>query len=291
MDTNNNFSKSFEMRLVDKIVATINTASNKLFDLYRELQAWNERKTELEFHYRDYTTTSSAKKNGRLFLLLILLPTLGVIDYASISQFIDYLAASSGSGLVSLIISFVGWIFFILLELATGWLLIHYAKDKPPLKVMAILLAIGLILLPSYLVYTTYDINPDKTALLYHKTIALIIVSIVIHTIFFLVVGEVWAGIHYFVYVCKCRLLDNKHPYKKMQVEVEKLQRSYIDFDKHTSQYPIEQKEPLLTNRAWYVKYKLTNGAHSQEYNLSDYHPEISYGTLSKAANINTKKQ
>jgi hypothetical protein len=289
MDTSNSFSKSFEARLIDKVVGIINTSSNKLFDLYRQFQTWIEKKTELEFTYREYTNASSGKKNGWLFLLFILLPTMGIIDYASIAQFIAYLAASTGSGLIAVFITLIGWLFFILLELATGYILIYYAKDKFWLRVMAIILAIGLIVLPSYLIYTTYDINPDKTPLLYHKTMALVLVSLLIHTIFFVVVGEVWAGIHYFVYLCKKRALENKHPHKAMKVEIEKLQKSYIDFDKHTRSLPTEQRTFLLQNRAWFVKHKLTNGAHSQEYDLSDYHPEINYATLSGAAILTPK--
>lgn len=278
-------TESFETKLTDKLAKDINTNSNTLFELFGQLQKWEAQKRELEYEHRDYINADKPKKNGWLFFLLVLLPILALVDYASIAQFIAYLAHSSGGGFIGGILSLVGWLFFILLELATGWLMLH-SKNKPLLKGFSSVFAIALILLPSYLIYTTYDINPEKTALLYNKTIALAIVSIIVHGIFFAVIKDVWAGIHYVTYLIKRKLHDGKHPHKSMKEVTEQLQALYQDFDKYTATYPLATKATLLHNRAWFIKRKITTGQYETQYDLSDYNQQLSY-----AGNIREYKQ
>lgn len=269
-------TENFETKLAENLAKEINTLSNTLFELFGQLKKWVSQKRELEYEYRDYISADKAKKNGWLFFLLVLLPILGIIDYASVAQFIAYLVHSSGGGILGFILSFVGWLLFILLELATGWLLL-YSKGKPVLKVFGIVIAIILIVLPAYLVFTTYDINPNKTELLYRKTIALVIVSVIVHAIFFAVIKDVWAGIHYVIYLIKNKLLNAKHPHTAMKEVSNRLQSLYIDFDKYTTNCPPAGKTTLLHNRAWYIKRKITTGVYDTQYDFSDYNQNTSY--------------
>ena len=67
-----------------------------------------------------------------------------------------------------------------------------------------------------------------------------------------------------------------------MKKVIEELQVAYIDFDKCTIQYTHEQKASLLSNRAFYIKHKITNGTYSKEYDLSDYVEQAQHTTQTK---------
>lgn len=272
--TNSNNQPSFETRVLETVTASIDAKSNEYFDQYKSVQSCEAKITELDFQYRDYCNAGSSKKIGRNFLLFILLPTVAFFDYSSISSFISYLVASAGSW-VGAFIGLVGWLFFVLLELATGWVIVYYAKDKPVVKFLAIILAMGLIITPSYLIYTTYDITANKSDALYHKTIALIIVSLIIHTIFFLVISEVWTGIFYMVYIIKRKLLSTKNPLHKMKLLKKTLQDNYTVFSRYTASMPAMEQAKLLTNISWYIRSKITNSY--DPYDLADFNPSINY--------------
>jgi hypothetical protein len=284
MDTFN-IQATFETRVLEKTTASIDAKSNEYFDLHQKTRFCEEKIAELDFQYRDYCNASSSKRIGRNFLLFVLLPTVAFFDYSSISSFITYLMFSAGS-LVGWFIGLIGWLFFVLLELATGWVIIYYAKDKPLIKILAILLAIGLIITPSYLIYTTYDITVNKTDALYHKTIALIIVSLIIHTIFFLVISEVWAAIFFAVYAVKRKLLLLKDPRNKMKLIKKALQDNYTVFSRYTATMPPKQKASLLTNISWYIRSKITNS--NNPYDLSDFNPAINYASAIAKDDTNT---
>lgn len=283
---NSNNQPSFETRVLETVTASIDAKSNEYFDQYQKVEECESKITELDFQYREYCNAGSSKKIGRNFLLFILLPVVAFFDYSSISSFISYLVASAGSWVGGLI-GLVGWLFFVLLELATGWVIVYYAKDKPIVKILAIILAIGLIITPSYLIYTTYDITANKTDALYHKTIALIIVSLIIHTIFFLVISEVWTGIFYIVYLIKRKFLSTKNPLHKMKLLKKTLQDNYTVFSRYTATMQTAEQAKLLTNISWYIRGKITNSRNP--YDLADFNPAINYALPQSKSN--TEKQ
>jgi hypothetical protein len=277
MNTQFNTTETFQQRVAQTTIRGINKCVNELFEQYSLLQNWVEKKNELDYQYRDSITTNALKRNGQLFLVFILLPVLGIIDYASVAPFINYLSVSAGGGLIGVFLSCIGFLFFIFIELATGWVLIYYSKKRSLSKGVIILLALGLAILPSYLIYTTNDIDTNKTTITGHKTMALAIVSIIVHIVFFLVIKDVWAGIHYCIYYCKNKALESKHPHKAMKALLEKLQDYYLDFDKYTATYTPEQQVRLINNKAWYIKHKISTGTHIKEFDLSDYDPNTFY--------------
>lgn len=265
---------SFEAKVLETATASIDAKSNEYFDQYQILKKRETKQTELDFEYRDYNNASSSKRIGRMFLLVILFPLVAFFDYSSIASFISYLSVSAGSWLGG-IIGFFGWLFFALLELATGWVILYYAKDKPFIKFVAVLVAIGLIITPSYLIYTTYDITAIKTSQLFHKTVALIIVSILIHLIFYLVIADLWAGIFVIVYMIKSWFISTTAPLQKMKGLKKSLQDDYTVFARGTATMPLDQQARLLTNLSWYIRSKITNS--KDPYNLDDFTPTTHY--------------
>ena len=267
-----------ESRAAEKLVLQINTLSDRLFDLYDRLQQWKEQKAELNVSYADYANESPEKKAGWLFLLCILVPALGVFDYSTISQFIAFLSASSG-GAIGNIISYTGWLFFVIMELAIGWALI-VSKGKPGMRILAVLLAIAVILVPPFLIFSGYLITPQKTSLLEHKTIALIVVSFLIHLLFFAVIGHVWNAINYAIYGCKAKALNSRSPIKAMRATRAKLLKLLFGFDLYVFVHGVTAYGALLTNQAWYLKRKRNQGSRETAFNFSSYNPLASYSLM-----------
>lgn len=286
----NTQQSTFASRLKEKITSEICDLTEQFFELYTQVAAWIEKKRELDFHYREYMQATTLRKTGWFFLLFVLLPCVGMFDYSSIAAFINYLAFTSG-GIVGTIIKFTGWMSFLLFELGVGFFLI-YSKGKTVLRMFAIMLAIGITVIPCYLIYTTYSITPNKTTLLYHKTIALMAVSVTLHTLLFFLITEVWAGINHLVYTIKNRAVAKKDPYRNMKTVRKELLKLYPDFDNYILAEHPENVASLLHNRAWYVKAKLQNGNTNDDYDLSGYNPSHSYAphTAANTNNNNTYK-
>jgi hypothetical protein len=264
---------SFEARLTEKTTDAINAKSNEYFDLYEKTKTWVSKVTELDFRNKEYVNASSSRKVGWCFLLCVLLPITAAFDYSSVAGFLHYLSASAG-GLVGIFIGFVGWLFFVMLELAVGWLIVYYAKDKPIIKIIGIIIAVGLIITPSFLIATTYFMSTHSEQLLF-KTIALIIMSLIIHAIFFIVISEIWNGIFYVIYCTRRRLMMGKNPQNRMKTLKHSLQDDYTTFTRYAVSLPVVQQVQLLTNLAWYIKAKITNSR--TPYDLSDFDPKINY--------------
>jgi|GEM_PF-4299550 len=283
----NSFNQpSFETRLIEKTSNSINAKSNDYFDYFKKWETYNGKITELDFQYRDYANASSGRKIGWCFLLLMILIIAG-FDYASVAAFLNYLSISAG-GVIGWVLNVISWLFFVFIELATGYLIIYYAKDKPFVKWLGILLAIVLIITPSYMIYTTYELTEPKTNQLLHKTIALIGISILLHTLMFLMISEVWAGIFYVIYLVKRKVLAMKDPQKQMKILKKSLQEEYTVFTRYAASIPTNEQAVLLTNLAWYIRKVITNSRNP--YDLSAFDPDIDYAPQSPQQDSKTRK-
>lgn len=286
MQTNKN-PQTFHNRLIATITNSISKLTDRYFELYYQLSPFNESREELRFQYREHIKATVIRKTGWCFLLLLTLLMI-IYDYASIKLFIEYLAMSAG-GLIGLLISLTGGAMFILFELGIGFLLIQ-SKNKPHLRTLAKILAMVMICVPAYLIYTTYLIDENKTALLFHKTIALMVVSLVIHSLFFLLISEIWEAInYYFGYLIKEYKMKKNDPNKKMKEAKAELQDLYPDLDRYALIENYEAVAILAHNRAWYLKAKLQNGNTDDDYDLSDYDPEKSYAPTAHSSTISEK--
>jgi hypothetical protein len=260
---------------VDGVVAKIIILTNQFFGLFDELVQWHAKKQQLELQHPEFKDVPNGKKTGWYFLLFGLVPLSTLIDYSSIASFISYLAASTGNSIASTIISLFGFAVFIILELAVGWLILF--SNKPLLKIMGYVLATILIIVPAFLIYTTYQLTEVKTEALYYKSIALMTFSILIHCMLFLLIKEIWAGITYMTYRRKSAAIDRKNPINIMKNVRTEIQSLYIHFDTQTAGIASEQRTSLLPPRAWYLKEKLTNGISTDDFDLSNYNPTGSY--------------
>lgn len=278
MKNQTNISDNFKDRLIGGMTKKISMLTDKYFEFFHQFPGFNDKEQELNYKYRDFTSASTMNKTGWFFLVCILMPCLAIFDYASIKSFVDYLSFSAG-GFIGSLLAGIGGTLFILLEIGIGFLILH-SKGKPVLRVVAIMLAVVIVCVPSYLILTTYQIDPAKTDLLLYKTIALIVVSVIIHILFFLVISDIWAGINYYIYCIKLANLKRKNPIIGMKKIRNELQELYPDFDQYIRQDNPENVDKLINNRAWFVKSKLQNGSTNDDYDLSDYDPTFFYAPL-----------
>lgn len=264
-----NNTNTFQNRIAEQITSIIAKLVGVYFELYSLIPDRQEQERLLDFQYRESSNATAIVKAGWFFLLFILLPVIGLFDYSSVLPFLSYLSAMSGS-FIGTLIDIGGWLFFLLIELSIGWLLV-YSKGKPLLRFIALVLACAITILPSFLIYTTYYITEDKTELLQFKTIALMVVSVMLHLLLFLVISEVWTAINHYAYLYKKWRLKQKDLKVQMKKIKEQLQQQFTDFDTYVG----KGSTALISNRAWYLKKKFENG--SNDYDLSDYDPNTDY--------------
>lgn len=247
-----------------------------IFELFGRYHAWTVQEKEIEFHYRDNIYATSLRKVGWYFLLFVLVPGIPVFDYASITSFLEYLTHASGP-IIGLAIKFGGWLMFLILELAIGWLL-FYARTFGIKRWLVKLLAVIITLIPAVLIATTYIITPEKTTLLLSKTLTLMFVSIVLHVLVLLLSKEIWSAILHIVYKKRKKQHDNNNPHKEMKRAKKELILLFTDFDLYVvSNSNPKEYASYLPNRAWYLKKKFQTGGSVDEFDLSDYDPNVSY--------------
>ncbi len=267
--------QTLQSHIIEQIISGIVKITDKIFDLYSQAAKWHEKSDMLEFENRHTNKANTMKKTGWFFLLFILMPLIACLDYTSVASFIDYLAKQNG-GMIGTFIQFIGVFFFLLIEIGLGWFLAS-SKDKPLRRLLAILCATIVTVAPSGLVYVTYYINPEKTQLLFVKTLVLMIISILLHALIFLLIDEIWAGILFYKYRLKRWLHDKENPAKLISIEKSKLQKEFIDFDVYVVEESDNGARHLYNNRAWYLKEKFKKGDIEHETDLSDYNPNTSY--------------
>jgi len=272
MNTENN-------RIIEKITSGITQNTNQLFALYNKLPAWQDKQRGLDYDHRKYINATATQKIGWFFFLFILLFIIAGVDVCSISSFLEYLALRAPNFIVKSIIYLLGWLIFIGVELGIGYIVL-YSSDKPLLKFAAYLLAILITLLPAVLIYATYAMLDDGGIAILVRTIVLILLSIVLHVVFFLVVREIWEAITYYRYKVKNWFLMSSNPELKMDAATAQLNTLFSDFDCYVLKEHVGDIAPLIDNRAWYLKRKF-QGHTSQEYDLSDYDPHVKYAPTS----------
>ncbi|HEY1032903.1 MAG TPA: hypothetical protein VGD89_14095 [Flavipsychrobacter sp.] len=266
--------QSFQNRLRDKITSDIASYTDQYFELDVQQSAFAEKEQERQYNYRSCMNAPSSQKIAWVFFLM-LAGFVAIMDYASIVQFFTYLSKQSG-GATGAMIKSIGGVFFVAFELGIGIVMLR--TKSPFVKTVTGIIAVALCLLPAFLIYSGYAINPNKTSLLLYKTIALMVLSIIIHAFFFLCIADIWAAMNYVVYCVTKWSSKAKDPQRKMKTVKKELQALYPDFDHHVIiSVPAEQVAQLLHNRAWYLKGKLQSGGTQSDYDLSDYDPNISY--------------
>lgn len=255
--------------VLKQISKSIIELTDRYFDLYSQIGAWVERLKRLCFDFRDYIYATIMKKAGWFFILFILVPCIAMFDYSSIMPYIEYLSSTAGA-VIGTIIKYTGFLMFVALEIAIGWLICNFRGNLVK-NIITYLLAVVITLVPMLLIYATYAITEHKTGLLLSKTLALMLMSGVLHVLVLMLATEIWRGILHNIYKFKNRRLQKEHPHKEMQRVKKQLQEYFADYDLYVTAEGTTGTEAELSSRSLYLKQKFQQGKTGDEYDLSDY--------------------
>ena len=262
--------------LLMTIVASITKLANRYFELHEQLKSWTHNEKLFQHQFQHYKEVPLSKIIGWNFLLYLLLPVMAVVDYIGIAAFIDYMIATSNSMLIMFVLNVIGWLLFVLLEMGTTWIIMQY-KDRPLVRTIGYLVAIVVALLPTVLIVMTYYLDPEPSTQLLIKTVILSALSLCTHALFLLFMQEVWNGIYYKIYCRKLKVMQRQSPKHTMQQVRHELVQNFLSFDNEAMDVVDDKKAKLLSNRAWYLKARLSNGNPEDDFDLSDYDAGTQY--------------
>jgi hypothetical protein len=227
---------SFMVEKLRAIKQRITEMTNDFIRLVKDKQKHDERCLEFDVKNDEWNSHSNMQKVRWFLVLLIVVPILILVDYASLKLFIEYLQYSVNNYAVSKVLEVLGIIIFFILELAICFSIIRINEslEREPnraLKFVKVLLTIIMITLPSILIYTGYLLLPSPSPGDTMKTFALILLSLAIHTALFILIDDVLRAITYIVFLIRRRMLKRADPTKYIEKLKKELLKCYSQYD------------------------------------------------------------
>lgn len=222
-------STTYQVAQVLKMKQRIGRMTNEFYNLVKKYKAFKESCDAYNVKNTMYEEADSMKKLRWFLALFVVTPILILIDYASVYLFIEALADRIPTGFGKSVIHTLSIVIFFVLELATilGILKIEEileTKSKSGLKLLKYVLMITMIIAPALLIYVGYTMDPVHSPGEGLKTLVLMMVSLTIHTIFFILMEDVLHGINYIKYLISKSILRFKNPESRL-VELKELLR------------------------------------------------------------------
>jgi len=216
--------------------------TNEFYNLVKKYKAYKESCDSHNVKNTIYEEADSMKKLRWFLALFVVTPILILIDYASVYLFIEALADRIPAGFGKSVIHTVSIIIFFVLELATilGILKIEEileTKSKSGLRLLKYVLMITMIIAPALLIYVGYTMDPIHSPGEGLKTLVLMMVSLTIHTIFFILMEDVLHCINYVKYLISKSLLKCKNPEPRLVDLKEQLVSEYNKYDLETMKF------------------------------------------------------
>ena len=186
---------------------------------------------------------SNMQKIRWMLVLCIVIPGLILFDYASLKLFVEYLQYLVGPDGVGKLLKWVGFAIFFILELSVclGIIRINEHLETDPnkkWKIAKFLLAVAMITVPSIMIYAGYLLKESheladgmKNSADGMKTFALILVSLVVHSIFFLLIDYMLKAISYIFFLIRKQFLTWQNPAKRIDFCSKKLLQLYPQYD------------------------------------------------------------
>jgi hypothetical protein len=270
--------------IVEALKETKNKITHLTENYYLLVQKFHEFERELKafrFQNKNYQGASAFKKSFWILLLLVGIPVLCLVDYASLKDFLAFLAFKVGEPLSNFINRF-GFTIFFALELIVGGIVLWLRKDREEgnaskFKIYSsYVLIFAMIVVPMILIYTGYALDEYKTIGKYTKCLVLMTLSGVIHAAIFLCIDHVWHAITFLLFVIRKFFLMNRNPEKELRSIKPELRKLYNQFDDLILEYEdLEESEKKrvntsLSNREIVLKEKLTNTIKDDDYDLED---------------------
>ena len=226
---------SFLVAKLLKMKQKIGDLTNDFISMVKNKLEHDETVMEFDVKNEEWNSYSNMQKVRWQLVLLIVVPVLILVDYASLKIFIEYLQYAAGSYTVSRVLKVVGILIFFILELAVCFSIVRLNErlEKEPnrtLKFIKIILMTVMITLPSILIYTGYVLYDSPIQGDAVKTFALILLSLAIHTALFILIDDVLKAITYIVFLVHRQLLKGSDPMKKIERVKKQLLHLYPEY-------------------------------------------------------------
>jgi hypothetical protein len=268
--------------LIDRITDIRTTISNRTevwFRQWSKLKKFEERVSIFDVKYKDYTKSTIQMKSVWFFLLFMGLPGMLILDYTGLKNFCEWMGYRVSGSLQPALTNY-GFILFGVIELFIGVYIIKTNKAKNSGRASrsriftSYLIMVAIIVMPSALILVGYFLDVSKTAQL-PKTIILMALSLVIHTLIFLCIESLWKSIEYFFNYLPTRVyfawVDPKNELIKLRPI---LRENYIEYDKTIFEFrelPYESQKNLnykLDRRDLLLREKLTSSTNDDDFDF-----------------------
>lgn len=278
------------------IIDTLERLVERFIALLLLLKKEKEKEQMFMIRHRDVENVSLLTKV--IYILVIaLLTVLIIFDYSTMKNFIDYIH-SRFSGNFAQVVTYTGVLVFIGLEILSGVRLeLQHQKIERDgdvnmgYQVVTYGLVLMSILIPSIIIYTEYQLMED-TEENYLKMVVLIIVSLVIHIVFFASVDKLLEAFTYIYFKIKQWFFKSGGIENSIRKLKPHLRKAYREYDRLLALYSalpeedrqinhrLGEKELLLRNR-------LTNTFSSYEEDFVLLAPEPQINTADTTIKLN----
>jgi hypothetical protein len=230
-----NLSINYIVAIIMSLKQKISTKTLDFYRLLKEFNKYLEEKAEFEIRNREYIDAPLQKRIGWFLVLFLVVPTLILVDYASLKLFIEFLKYKVDGAVLALLNVFGLFIFFILeIGIALAVLKLNEileSNNKFSLRLLRNFLMFVMITLPSLLILAGYLLNPTGGAGGFVKTAALILLSIIIHIAFFVLMNDILKAIGFIIYKISNLRLKSRNPESKIEAVKLSLHPLYNQYD------------------------------------------------------------
>ncbi|MEI6681652.1 MAG: hypothetical protein WCO44_03440 [Bacteroidota bacterium] len=256
--------------VLTKILAIKQKIGRYTNEFYKLVKVYKEHQSDTAYFSARNTMYEEAESKQIvrwLMVLFVVIPILILVDYASLKLFVDYLQAAVGNQAGSGFLRTFGIFVFFILELATAFAVLKINEEMETrasflYKVLKFILMIVMIGLPAMLIFTGYMLQSHHPVGSGIKVFTLMVLSLVIHTVFFVLIDDFLRSIGYLIYQIQKMVLYFKDPESRLEqlkTELRSLYGSYDlehtrfselpDSSKYTSKVELSRKELFLRER------------------------------------------
>lgn len=271
-------STSFIMTKLLAIKDSIGRLTHRFYVLVKERTKYIEKIESFEIENEMYFNAPSGKKIRWILTLFFLIPIIIFVDYASLKMFIDFLRFNvSGNPFGTFLFDNFGIFIFFGLELfiAFAVAIINEKLEVKPnffLSVLKYILMGFMIFIPAGLILAGYLMAGQLVPGLFTKTLVLMVLSIVLHTAFFIFMDDIIHAIGYIVFNIKKLFLSYSDPESKLDDVKASLRKEYSAYDIELLRFKSMPDSALyhskvdLSKRDQFLKDKLEDDDDGNDY-------------------------
>lgn len=255
-------------------INTIEHLTERFIALLIDLRKAKEREAMFLVRYQEIESTSLFEKVV-YFLVFFLLPVLILFDYATLKNFIDFIH-SRFSGLLADIVTYTGVFVFISLEILSGVRLVLQSQKvqkegevSNAYQVITYGLVFMAIIIPSMIIMAEYQLK-EQTGENRMKMQVLVVVSLVIHIVFFASVDKLLQAFTYLYFKLKQYFFESPKTERAIKGLKPHLRKAYREYDRLLYLYlklPEEERQinHRLGKKEQSLRDRLTNTVSSYE--------------------------